>query len=330
MGYGHVTDRLAEARTRLDDRFRAPIRRRWRQTLKMDTGRSSEAGWEDSPWQHTRLRRRGVLVTLTVVVVAVVAVGFLARSVVSAASNYAAGKQALAAGRYDEAARRLADAKILAILPYADSSSLYKQARQLSSRAASMVQQLQETADQASALYARANAALREGRYGDAIRLFKQVLTLDPAYADTQTQLAKAEQQQKAKQLLARARDAFGRGEWQVAAQRAERVLNMSPTYPGAKKLHQRAMLRARLKPVYDRALAQANVGHWQRARRLVKRVLADDGQYPGARKLLARIQSALAAQASSQAAPPTTAPAPTYAPPPYTPPPYTPAPPPP
>ena len=238
MGYGHLMDRLADARARSGDRLATPLRRRWRQTLKMDADRSSDAGWEDSPWQHSRRQRRGILITLTVVVVAVVAVGFVARSVVSAASNYAAGKQALAAGRYDEAARKLADAKILAILPYADSTSLYKQARQLSSRAASMVQQLQETADQAAALYARANAALREGRYGDAIRLYKQVLTLDPAYADTQTRLVKAEQQQKAKRLLARARYAFEHGKWQLAAQRTERLLAISPEYPGAKKLH--------------------------------------------------------------------------------------------
>ena len=79
--------------------------------------------------EHSQRQRRGILVTLVVVVVVVVAVAFVARSVVLAASNYAAGKQALAAGRYDEAARKLADAKILAILPYADSTSLYKQAR---------------------------------------------------------------------------------------------------------------------------------------------------------------------------------------------------------
>jgi tetratricopeptide (TPR) repeat protein len=314
MGDSHVRDHLAGARHRFDDRLAAPLRRRWRHTLRMEADRSSDAGWEDGPWQHSHRQRRGVLVTLVVVAVVVVAAGFVARSVVSAASNYAAGKQALAAGRYDEAARKLADAKILAILPYADASSLYDQARQLSNEAASTVQQLQETADQAAALYARADTALQEGRYGDAIRLYKQVLTLDPAYADTQTRLAEAEHQQKAEQLMARARYAFGRGAWQVAAERTERLLATSPQYPGAKKLHQRALLRARLQPLYERALAQANAANWQRARTLVKQVLADDGQFPGARRLLARIQSAIAARAAAQAVTPT--PTPAYTPP--------------
>ena len=283
----------------------------------METDRSIDAGWEDNPWHHTKRRRRGILITVAIVVVAAVAVGFVARSVVSAASNYAAGKQALAAGRYDEAARKLADAKILAILPYADSSSLYRQARQFSNRAASTVQQLQATANQAAALYAKAGVALSEGRYDDATRLYKQVLALDPAYADTQTRLAKAQQQQKAKQLLARARYAFAHGNWQVAAKRTERLLAISPQYPGAKKLHQKAVLRVRLQPNYARALSQANAGHWQRARTLVKSVLADDAGYPGARKLLVRIQNALAAQAAAQATPPTTPSTPTYTPPP-------------
>ena len=300
MGYDHLRDRLIDARYRVDDRLAAPLRQRWHLTLKTDADRSSDDDWEDSPWQHKRLPRPGVLVTLIVVVVAVVAAAFAARSVVSAASNYGAGKQALAAGRYDEAARKLADAKILAILPYADSTSLSKEARELSSRAASMVQQTQETADQATALNAKASA-------------------------DQDLRLIKAKQQ--AGLLFTQARASFSQGHWKLAAQRIERLLAVSPRFPGAKKLHQRAVLRVQLKPVYERALAQANARHWQSARTSVKRVLAQDGQYPGARKLLARIQAALAAKAASHAAAPTpTPPAPAYTPPPpapaWTPPP--------
>ena len=93
MGYDNLRDRLIEARYRVDDRLAAPLRQRWHLTLKTDADRSSDDDWEDSPWQHTRRPRPGVLVTLIVVVVAVVAAAFAARSVVSAASNYA-GRQA--------------------------------------------------------------------------------------------------------------------------------------------------------------------------------------------------------------------------------------------
>jgi len=312
MGYqGLPAGRFAGARERLDYRLVAPLRRCWHATLRMNVDRSGDAGWGESPWDHTWRRRRGILVTLSVVIVAVLAVGFVVRSVVLAASNYAAGKQALAAGRYDEAADKLSQTKILAILPYADSNSLYDQARRLSSQAASTAKQLQEKATQAAALYTKADTALRQQRYGDAIRLYKQVLALDPAYADTQSRLLEAEEQQKAERLFNAARASFAQGHWKLAAQRSESVLALNAKYPGAPKLHARAVLRTRLRPVFEQALAQANAGHWQRTRTLVRRVLREDTAYPGARKLLARAQAALAARAARASAQ-TPAPAPT------------------
>jgi tetratricopeptide (TPR) repeat protein len=329
--YGRVSEGVPSSTERSGEGLPAPPRRRWRKATTAEPFGSADTGWVDSPWKQARRRQRGILVALAVVLVLVVAVGVVALSVVRAASNYKAGKQALAAGRYDEAARKLGDAKILAILPYADATSLHNRAQELSSRATAAAKQRKQIENQAAALYATADTAMRGHRYGEAIRLYRQVLALDPAYADTQARLIKAEQEQKARQLLTRARASFTYGHWKLAAQRSESVLAIDPRYPGAAKLHTQAVLRVRLEPVFKRAVAAVNAARWQRARTLVKSVLRQDPTYPKAHRLLARIQAALAARAAQAAArsrasatpaPAYTPPAPVYRPPAATPPP--------
>jgi hypothetical protein len=203
-----------------------------------------ERAWDVSPWERARQRRRGLLITLAVAIAVALGVATVTVSVVSAASNYAAGKQALAAGRYREAADRLASAKILAIVPYANADSLYKQARELSNRAAATVQQLQAKADQAAGLYAKANVALSDHRYGDAVRLYRRVLALSPAYADTQTRLTKAKnlaaRRVRLQSVFDQALTQANAGHWQLARRLAKKVLSEDPRFPGARKLSRR------------------------------------------------------------------------------------------
>ena len=255
--------------------------------------------WIEPAWvSEGRRRRRRLLIAGAVGLVAVLAI-VAAFVVLNARANYIAGKQALAAGDYGLAIRRLHAATIVG-RPYADARTLLAQAVTFSTAQSLTAGQAPTTA--ASRSLRRAAALFEAGRYAEAERVAGDLaVRLPPVVA---ARLAAAGDGAVAGLLLLTgAQHALAAGNPSLARRDAAAVLLRFPECAPAQALRDEAARRLQAAPFAGRAAALAAARRWSLARTAVRTTLRIDPAYPGMAVLLQRIDAAITQRKAAKAA---------------------------
>ncbi len=270
--------------------------------------------WQDAMRRRqTRVRLIGAGVVAALLVVGVVVL------MLSAASHYQRGRDAMAARHFGAAVEEFAAARVLTVW-YRDAQSLGAHAQQALELDAQHAEVLRQERSAVSRLLRDARGGITAHKLTDTVAALREARVLVPEGPIGRNATQQAAASELATMLTASGAEAMKAARWEEAARAAQAWLILEPTAQDATDLAQRAATAQGLQQDLGAAEEAAGHGRWREALRLSKGVEREWAGFPGAGALIARAQKALAPKPKPKASA-TTAPAPapveTVAPPP-------------
>ena len=140
--------------------------------------------------------------------------------------------------------------------------------------------------------------ALREKRWGEALKMLRQLRNVDGAYKNIEELIALAGaelEKEEAERLFNEALKAAGQHEWAKAVELFQAVLKMTPSHALAQSELAKALQQKELAELYAKGREHTEAGRWSEALKMFRRVRSIDRGYKGVSELIADADARLA-----------------------------------